>query len=304
MTHTDAARVLVLGATGRTGGAVVRELEALEGRVAPVRASRSAEKVRRWTEEGKDAVRVDLDDPDTFPAALDGVDRLFVVTGYTSAMTHQTKSLVDAAEDAGVGFVVHLGVYTDGRSTDPHFAWHELVERYIAGSRLAWANIRPHVFMENLFGINRLVDGRMVVPIGDKRVGWIANDDIAAVAAKVLSEGPGPHAGKDYYLSTDLLSGTEVAETLTTALGREVPALVVTPGDLRAMAEADPGAAPEGMDAAYFASTLIAVRQIHEGRLDYAATTTTTVRDLLGREPLHFADWARAHRGELLAQLP
>jgi uncharacterized protein YbjT (DUF2867 family) len=234
MQNANTPRALVLGATGRTGAAVVKTLEATPGQAVPVRASRSETTVEQWIKEGKEAVRIDLDDPDTFPAALEGIDRVFLMTGYTSAMNHQTKTLVDAAEDADVSFVVHLGVFSDKRSTDPHFAWHELVERYIAGSKLAWANVHPHVFMENLLGINGLRDGRLVWPMGDKQVGWIANDDIAAVVAKVLAEGPDRHAGKDYYLSTDLLNGAQVAEVLTAALGREIPAQVLTPDDLLA----------------------------------------------------------------------
>ncbi|WP_331744219.1 NmrA family NAD(P)-binding protein (plasmid) [Streptomyces sp. NBC_01136] len=303
MQKTDTPRVLVLGATGRTGAAVVKFLEETPGQAIPVRASRSKSTVEQWIKEGKEAVRIDLDDPDTFPAALEGIDRLFVMTGYTSAMNQQTKSLVDAAEDAGVSFLVHLGVFSDGRSTDPHFAWHELVERYIAGSKVAWANVHPHVFMENLLGINRLRDGQMVWPMGDKQVGWIANDDIAAVVAKVLAEGPQTHAGKVYELSADLLNGAEVAEVLSAALGQEIPALVMTPDDLMRMIEAGLDTAPANMDAAYAASTLIWARQTFEGRMDYSAVTTSTVRDLLGREPIHFGSWATAHRQELLDQL-
>ncbi|MGW1877939.1 NmrA family NAD(P)-binding protein [Streptomyces sp. NPDC001975] len=304
MQQTDTPRVLVLGATGRTGAAVVKALEATPGQAVPVRASRSKSTVEQWIKEGKDAVRIDLDDPDTFSDALAGIDRVFLMTGYTSAMNHQTKTLVDAAEDAGVSFLVHLGVFSDKRSTDAHFAWHELVERYIAGSELAWANVHPHVFMENLLGINRLRDGRLVWPMGDKQVGWIANDDIAAVVAKVLAEGPDTHAGKDYYLSTDVLNGAEVAEVLSAALGQEIPAVVITPDDLTRMIEGGLDTAPDTMDDAYAASTLVWVRQTYEGRLDYSQVTTGTVQDLLGREPIHFAAWATAHRQELLAQLP
>jgi NAD(P)H dehydrogenase (quinone) len=303
MQNANTPRVLVLGATGRTGAAVVKKLVVTPGQAVPVRASRSETTVEQWIKKGKEAVRIDLDDPDTFPAALEGIDRVFLMTGYTSAMNHQTKTLVDAAEDADVSFVVHLGVFSDKRSTDPHFAWHELVERYIAGSKLAWANVHPHVFMENLLGINRLRDGRLVWPMGDKQVGWIANDDIAAVVAKILAEGPDRHAGKDYYLSTDLLNGAQVAEVLTAALGREIPAQVLTPDDLLRMIEAGLGVAPANMDAAYAASTLIWARQTFEGRMDYSALTTSTVQDLLGREPIHLAAWATAHRRELLDQL-
>ncbi|MEU8980397.1 NmrA family NAD(P)-binding protein [Streptomyces sp. NPDC058251] len=303
MSNTDTPRVLVLGATGRVGAAVVKILEATPGQVVPVRASRSESTVEQWIKEGKEAVRIDLDDPDTFPGALQGIDRVFLMTGYTSAMTQQTKTLVDAAEDADVSFLVHLGVFSDGRSTDPHFAWHELVERYIAGSKVAWANVHPHVFMENLLGINRLRDGQMVWPMGDKQVGWIAGEDIAAVVAKVLAEGPETHAGKDYYLSADLLGGAEVAEVLSGVLGREIPALLLTPDDLQRMIDAGLDTAPATMDAGYAASTLIWARQTYEGRFDYSAVTTSAVQDLLGREPVHLDSWATAHRQELLEQL-
>ncbi|MET9474915.1 NmrA family NAD(P)-binding protein [Streptomyces sp. NPDC002922] len=304
MGNTDTPRVLILGATGRTGAAVVKTLEATPDGAVPVLASRSKATVEQWIKEGKEAVHIDLDDPDTFPGALEGIDRVFLMTGYTSAMNHQAKALVDAAEDAGVGFLVHLGVFSDGRSTDPHFAWHELVERYIAGSKLAWANVHPHVFMENLLGINRLRDGQMVWPMGDKRVGWIAGDDIAAVVGKILIEGPETHAGKDYFLSTDLLDGAEVAEALSTALEREIPAVILTPDDLQRLIDAGLNTAPANMDSAYAASTLIWARQTYEGRMDYSAVTTSTVQDLLGREPIHLASWATAHRQELLDQLP
>jgi NAD(P)H dehydrogenase (quinone) len=304
MPNATTPRVLVLGATGRTGAAVATALEAMPGQVVAVRAARTRAAVQRWQKEGKDAVHIDLDDADTFPDALQGIDRVFLMAGYTSSMNHQSKTLVDAAEDAGVGFLVHLGVFGNGRSTDPHFVWHELVERYIAGSKLAWANVHPHVFMENLLTINRLREGRLVWPMGDRQVGWIANDDIAAVAATVLAEGPGTHAGNDYWLSTDLLNGAQVAHVLTGVLGRAVPAQVLTPDDMQRMAEAGNDIAPSSMDAAYAASVLTWVRQTYEGRMDYSAVTTSTVQDLLGREPVHLDAWATAHRHELLDQLP
>src|ERR1017187_3842194 len=99
-------RVLILGSTGLTGHAIADELDDASDRVEVVRVSRDPETVERWRREGRSAVRLDLDDARTFPAAA----------------------------DAGVGHIVHLGIFGNGRSTDPHFAWHELVERYIEGS--------------------------------------------------------------------------------------------------------------------------------------------------------------------------
>ena len=51
---------------------------------------------------------VDLDRPETFREALTEVDRLFLATGYTVAMVHQSKTIVDAAADAGVSFTAEI----------------------------------------------------------------------------------------------------------------------------------------------------------------------------------------------------
>jgi NAD(P)H dehydrogenase (quinone) len=47
---------------------------------------------------------------------------------------------------------------------------------------------------------------------------------------------------------------------------------------------------------------LTRVRQSYEGRMDHSAATTSTVQDLLGRDPVHFGRWASTHRQELLDQ--
>src|SRR5271168_3442279 len=218
--RTDRARVLVLGASGLNGGAIVAELEKV-GDIEVVRGARDPLTVAGWKDEGKAAVRIELDDPRSFPAALAGIDRLFLMTGYTIHMVHQMKTITDAAADAGIGFIVHLGVFGNGRSTDPHFSWHELVERYIEGSGVAWSHVHPHFFMDNLLTTTPVVNGAFRWFMGDKPVGWIAGDDLAAVSARILAEGPGKHAGKQYWLSTEVLNGTEAA--LEIALGLEQP---------------------------------------------------------------------------------
>ncbi|HEX3349798.1 MAG TPA: NmrA family NAD(P)-binding protein [Acetobacteraceae bacterium] len=115
------ARVLVLGASGLNGGALAALLDEMDS-IEVVRGARDPRTVAAWNDTGKTAVRIDLDDPLSFPKALAGVDRLFLMTGCTIHMVHQMKTITDAAVDAGVSFIVHLGVFGNGRSTDPHFA--------------------------------------------------------------------------------------------------------------------------------------------------------------------------------------
>jgi len=294
-------RVLVLGSSGLTGKAIAAKLDEVSDRVEVVRASRNPETIGQWRNQGRSAVHLDLDDARTFPTALKGIDRLFLMTGYTVAMTHQTKTITDAAADAGVGHIVHLGIFGNGRSTDPHFAWHELVERYIEGSGVSWTHLHPHMFMENLLSVFTLRDGRLPWPAGDKPTGWIAGEDLTAVAAKVLTEGADPHAGTGYWMSTDVLNGAQVAGILSEALGRTVPADLMTPDDMLQAVSKGLVSTPSFMEAHYALSTFEWLQQTYDGRMDYSAVTTTTVEDLLGRPPMHLAEWAVRHRDALLA---
>ncbi|MGZ3393785.1 MAG: SDR family oxidoreductase [Isosphaeraceae bacterium] len=199
--------ILVLGVTGQTGRLIVAELDHDPGGVQVRLAARRPEQVERLKAEGRDAVLLDLDDPRTFGQTLVGVDRLFLLTGYTVAMLVQSKTIVDAAAKAGVRHVVHQGIFGNWDCTDPHFAWHQLVERYIEGSGMAWTRLHPNVFMELLSNMMPVRDGAFPVFWGDRRVGWVAVRDIAAVAAAVLRDGPARHGGKDYWLSTEVASG-------------------------------------------------------------------------------------------------
>ena len=294
----DIPRILVLGATGVTGGALANLLDE-DRSVEVVRAARGSEQVAAWQAEGKAAVVIDLNDARTFPAALSGIDRLFVMSGCTIEMVHQVKTITDAAVDADIGFIVHLGVYSNGRETDPHFVWHELVERYIQHSGVAWCHLHPNMFMENLLTTQRLIDDRLYWPMGETQVGWIAGDDLTAVAAKVLAEGPDVHAGADYYLSTDLLDGAQAAAVLAEALGRPIGVIVATPDTLEAALKAGTLGLPSNIEPNYAASIVENVRQIFDGRMAHIGAVTETVETLLGRAPVSLGEWARRHRDAL-----
>jgi NAD(P)H dehydrogenase (quinone) len=86
--------------------------------------------------------------------------------------------------------------------------------------------------------------------------GGANSDDIAAVAAKVLAQGPGSHAGKNYYLSTDVLNGTEIAGVLSRAPDRTIRALIMTPDDLAVGVASGQVVVPGNIEANYAASIL------------------------------------------------
>jgi uncharacterized protein YbjT (DUF2867 family) len=289
--------VLIVGATGLVGRHVAEDFDREPGGVRVRLAARKPEQVERLRARGRDAVLLDLDEPRTFAAALAGVDRLFLLTGYTVAMLAQSKTLVDAARKARVRHVVHLGVFGNWDCTDPLVAWHQLVERYIEASGLAWTHLHPNVFMELLPTIMPVRDGAFPVFWGDRRVGWIAGRDIAAVAAAVLRQGPDRHGGQDYWLSAEVAGGAEVAALLTEVLGRPIRCAIKGPDDFRT-AMAATGDYP--VEPWYAAGTLEFLRQVRDGRMGYIGTVRDDVPFIAGRPSTTLRQWLEENRERLV----
>jgi hypothetical protein len=97
-----------------------------------------------------------------------------------------------------------------------------------------------------------------------------------------------------------VLNGVQAAEILSEALGRTIPAEIFTPDEMLEAVAAGLASTPSFMEGHYALSTFEWLRQTYDGRMDYAAVTTTTVEELLGRPPIHLAEWAVRHRDALL----
>ncbi|HHA2762226.1 TPA: SDR family oxidoreductase [Stenotrophomonas maltophilia] len=78
----EVTKVLVIGASGRVGSRVVRELDALGAGVSVRLASSKQASVNAWQARGRDAVLLDLNSPYTLAPAMQGVDRVFLLTPY------------------------------------------------------------------------------------------------------------------------------------------------------------------------------------------------------------------------------
>lgn len=293
--NTQKPTVLVLGSSGQVGQLVVKELAGSQD-VNVRLTSRRKPDVKRWRGEGKDAVHLDLDDPKTFGLALAGVDRVFLLTGYTVAMLAQSKTFVDAAKKAGVEHIVHLGVFAEWDCTDPHFTWHQLVERYIETSGIAWTHLHPNMFLENLLSLFAPKGDVVTVFWENKRLGWIAAADIAAVAAKVLREGPKKHNRQNYWLSTEVLDGPQVAAILSEVTGRDIKCdlqdadafeAVFTSSDLQ-------------VESWYAKGGVEFLRQVVDGRMGNIGSVRDDVPNILGRPALTLREWATQHREEFI----
>lgn len=288
-------RILVIGSSGQIGKKVVSNLEGNLDVDVRITSRRLAE-VHRLSGEGKDIVHLDLDDPRTFGAALAGVDRVFLLTGYTVAMLAQSKTLVDAASKAGVKHIVHLGVFGEWDCTGPAFAWHQLVEAYIKTSGISWTFLHPNMFMENILTLC-LKGDTLTTYWNEYRTGWVAAADIALVAATALQEGPAKHAGKEYWLSSDVATGPELAKLLSELLGKEITANVLGPEEFQAIFTS----ASIPVESWYADGGVEIMRQVVDGRMGYLGSVRDDVPHVTGEHALTLKQWILEHRQELIS---
>lgn len=276
--------ILVTGATGRVGAEVVRELLA---RGAAVRAL-CREAQGAWEKLGAEVGLVvgDLDRPESIRAALDGVDRVFLLTASSEHQLDQERSVIEAARQAGVRHVVKLSVLgADDQSPVQMARWHRQGERELEQSALAYTLLRPSFFMQNFLGMIDTTSGAIYTAAEDGKVGMVDARDIAAVAAVALTEDG--HEGKTYVITgPEALSFDAAAATFSSALGKEIRHVRVPPEAVKqAMLDRGPPV--------WYAEAVAALQGVFAA--GYAATTTDTVTEVTGREPRTLAKFAAEH---------
>lgn len=216
--------ILVSGATGNTGAEVIRRLSA-DG--VPVRAmTRSAASAQRLRDRGLEAVIADLADPESLPAALEGVESVYVVSPVSPQLAVHEGNLARAAAAAGVGHLVKLSVI--GCSPQSPIAFgrlHHDAEQAVRDSGIRWTMVRPNGFMQNTLGWSgQLAAGTVYGPVMDARWSIVDVRDIAALAVAAL-EDPDAHAGQTYTATgPEPSSPREQVAILAELLGRPIAA--------------------------------------------------------------------------------
>jgi uncharacterized protein YbjT (DUF2867 family) len=217
--------VVVTGATGKQGGAVVRSLLERGHEVRAVTRASDSAKARELANAGVTLVRASLEDTAALTKALEGATSLFAMTtpfeGGTQAETRQGISAADAARAAGV-HLVFTSVGSANRKTGvPHFDSKYEVEKRIAKVGVRATILAPVYFMENLyFAKEQLAKGIYSGTLPPTRtLAQVAVSDIGAVAVRVL-EDAGRFTGKRFDLASDELTGNDVVAILSRVTGR------------------------------------------------------------------------------------
>ena len=270
--------ILVTGASGTVGREVVKALSAAGAAFKAAYRSRP-EKVP----DGVQAVAVDFDRPETLAPALAGADTVFLL----SNMVEPEKRVVDEAKRAGVKRIVKLSVNGAADESFTFAKWHRGVEKHIEASGLGWTFLRPSGFMQNFvnyMGDSIRKESAFYTATGPNGAGaHIDARDIGAAAARVLT-GKG-HEGKAYELTgSKAVTYDEAAEILSKAVGREIRHVAITPEQYRQ------GALAMGMPAPYVDALVDLDRAYSTGTLKQV---TPAVRELTGREPITFEQFAK-----------
>ena len=235
MTQSE-TRVLVVGATGNQGGAVVDHLLASEAAfdVRGLTRDTTSDAAQALEDRGVTMIEGDLDDPETLRDPVGDADAVFAVTNFWTqgydAQVRQGTTLADVAAEAGVDQFVLSGVGSHDEDTGvPHFDSAGEIDEHIRDLDLPWTILKPVFFMENLeaFAEDIVDDGQVALPLAEG-VGlqMVTNDDLGHAAAVALAN-PDDFVGESIDIAGDERSLTETAEVLTEVTGRDVEAVHV-----------------------------------------------------------------------------
>ncbi|MFZ2446866.1 MAG: NmrA family NAD(P)-binding protein [Syntrophobacteraceae bacterium] len=272
-------KILVTGATGQVGGAMI---EALVARGIPVRAATRKTTRIRWTDMVQPVV-FDYGDPGLHKAALSGVSGLFLVAPLLDAHAPaKLNPFIDEAGRMGVRHIVFISaLVADGNDKIPLAK----IEAHLKGSGLGYTILRPNFFMENFttgFLAAMIAHGAIHLAAGKGKTSFISVRDIAEVAATAFQQNL---PGTEYNLTgPEALSYTQAARTISGVCDRNI-IYYDTPEE--AMLR---GARDLGMPAGALSYLALLYAAVREGR---ASPITDNVRQVTGKDPISFAEFAR-----------
>lgn len=282
--QTDIPPVLVTGATGRVGRAVVDQL--LEAGV-PVRAlTRRAERAAALPSKAE-VFTGDLTVPESLEPALRGAGAVLLVW---TAPPETAGAVVErlAVHVRRVVFLSspHRTPHPFFQQPNPMAVLHAGIERLIAATGVESTILRPGMFASNsLAWWAPAIRGGEVVrwPYGAAETAPVDDRDVAAVAARTLCQDG--HAGADYVLTgPESLTQAAQVDVIADVLGHRIAFEEMTPDEFRRRSE---GTAPASVVDMLLAAWSAAVGQ--------PAYLTTAVADILGTAPRTFRQWAADH---------
>jgi uncharacterized protein YbjT (DUF2867 family) len=273
--------ILITGASGNVGREVLKQIAT---RGVKVRAAFQSVSKAAVAPSGVDIVTMDYNRPETLQAALEGVERVFLVGPPMPNLTALERKAIDEVKHAGTIHVVKLSAMGGQRAIFPR--QHADSEEYIKSSGLPYTFLRPNGFMQNFINYNGptiTTQNAFYGSQGEGKVSHIDLRDIGAVAVKALTEDG--HAGKAYTLTgPEALSNERVAQILSDDTGREIQYVDLPPEQFKQALIA--AGLPE-----WSADALVDLQRFY--REGSASEVTSAVERLLSRKAISFEQFSR-----------
>jgi uncharacterized protein YbjT (DUF2867 family) len=293
MAPASKPRILVTGSTGNVGAPLVGELLA---KGYPVRAVVRVKDARsaRLEALGAEIVVADLYDPDQLTAAVRGTQRAFYLPPFRPHMLQSAVAFAVAAREARLEHVVELSQWTSHRAHRAHMTrqtW--LVDQLFAMiPGVAHTVLNPGMFAHNFLRVIDFAALLGVYPVLAKtgQSAPVANEDIARVAAVLLTEGPERHAGKSYRpTGPKLLDARDMAHAVAKAVGHPV---VQMPMPVWLLAKV---ARQQGVDPFEISSIRHYIQDVRDGTFAFEGGVTSVVEDLSGAPAESFEATAKRY---------
>lgn len=222
--------VLITGATGNQGGAVVDHLLASDAEFEILGLTRDAsgDQAQALADRGVDMVEGDLDDPDSLRPHVSRADGVFAVTNFWTQgydrQVQQGKNIADVAADEGVGHFVFSGVGGHEQETGiPHFdsAWE--IDQHAQDRDLPMTVLKPVFFFQNFEAfVDDITDGTLAFPLEEGvSLQMVDVRDLGHAAAVALAD-PDRFVGERYDIAGDEHTLAEAAEIFSEVMGTDV----------------------------------------------------------------------------------
>ena len=211
--------ILVTGATGTTSPGVVRGLR--EAGVDVRALVRNESKAQSLRDMGAEIFVGDLDKPETIFPAVEGVDKIFLLTANGEAEAQHGRNVIEAAKRAGNPHIVRYAGF--GSEKSRIVKNQQEVAVALQSSGLPWTLLTPTFFMQNTMLAAQTVasDGVIYWQMQDAHLAMIDARDATDAAVAILT-GSG-HEGKTYVLTGPAsISFHDVASAFSKVLGKEV----------------------------------------------------------------------------------
>ena len=283
--------IAVVGATGNTGRATVKELRVLGEN--PTCVVRNAEKAREVLGADANVAVAEVTDRAALEKALAGATAVLVVTGHNPQSGEQQLNVLEAAKAAGAKYFVKVSggkAMATPDSDTPVGRGHHLVEEAMKKSGLAYAILRPGLFMQNTLAQAALIknDSKMALPFAaDLRLAFIDTRDAGAVGAHVVRDME-KYNGKDIEYSGLASNYAAFAKDFSDVLGKPINYIGVT------FEQAEQALKARGLPDWLINHQLTIARLAAKG--GFSADNSQAIREILGREPISTRQFVEDHK--------